>query len=202
MTITDKLIKQINTAIRESDIGFIQKLIATGFDVNQKLENGETLLWIAAEFGNEAVTRFLIEHGADVNVKNELGMTPLFECWANEQVAEILIEHGANVNERSNDKKTPLHFANSGLDEVLVKHGADVNARDNTGRTPLFEPMYVFDNVEVTRDIMQTLLEHGADVNIQDNHGKTCLEYVQERIDAGYKDLKIVKELLLSYGTK
>ncbi len=40
------------------------------------------------------------------------------------------------------------------------------------------------------------LINHGADINARDNDGKTCLDYVQERIDAGEKDMEIVKKWL------
>ena len=50
-------------------------LLDAGADVNKAMNDGKTPLFIAAEFGHEAVVRAPIEAGADVNP--EIGLTPL-----------------------------------------------------------------------------------------------------------------------------
>ena len=52
--------------------------------------------------GHLDVYKLLIQHGADVNTKNEDGWTPLY--WAvfegYLEICKVLIEHGSDVNVR------------------------------------------------------------------------------------------------------
>jgi len=44
--------------------------------------------------------KYLIEQGADINIENESGETPLFNACSsgNENLVKYLIEHGADIN--------------------------------------------------------------------------------------------------------
>ena len=97
----------------------------------------------AAMFGNLEAVKQYITTGTDVNVKNELGMTPLFYAAADghKEIAELLIAKGADVNAKDKYGRTPLHFAamdgHKEIAELLITAGADVNAKDGGGDTPL-----------------------------------------------------------------
>jgi ankyrin repeat protein len=84
----------------------------------------------------------LIKRGADVNSKNNYGLTPLhFSSIENHiELAKLLLERGADVKAKDNDGYTPLHLASISnyieLAKLLIDRGADVNAKDNEGRTP------------------------------------------------------------------
>ncbi|KAH9059130.1 putative ankyrin repeat protein, partial [Lactarius vividus] len=83
----------------------------------------------------------LLDHGANVNVKDNLGRSPhSTECRL--EVAQLLVELGADVNERDEDHETPLHMASYCPElrfvRMLVGYGAEVNAKDKRGRTPLY----------------------------------------------------------------
>ena len=93
----------------------------------------------------------LLEHGADVNAKNEIGLDPLhIAAWAGKsETVRLLLEHGANVNALSDAKcarremrVTPLLLAIPNGDlatiRLLVKHGANIDTiRDEEGDTGL-----------------------------------------------------------------
>ncbi|UNQ73406.1 ankyrin repeat domain-containing protein [Infirmifilum sp. NZ] len=99
-------------------------------------------LHFAAGIGDLEKIRMLLERGADINARDNIGWTPLhFAAIAGKlDVARLLIEKGADVNARGVFGDTPLHYAamNGHLDVVklLVDSGADVDARDEYGRTP------------------------------------------------------------------
>ena len=59
-----------------------------------------TPLYIAAEFGHEAVVRTLMEAGADVNKATDDGVTPLYMAAykGHEAMVRTLMEAGADVN--------------------------------------------------------------------------------------------------------
>lgn len=93
-----------------------------------------------------AVTKMLIDAGADVNHRNEDGQTPLHmgpaPHWGpREEELKLMVAAGADVNARDNEKSTPLLHAvwNNFPKEVqfLIEAGADVDARDANGNTPL-----------------------------------------------------------------
>ena len=86
--------------------------------------------------------------GADVNVKDMNGNTPLHSAAekGHKEIAELLIAKGllfkgADVNAKNDGGITPLHGAAIGgqkeIAELLIAKGATVNAKANDGRTPL-----------------------------------------------------------------
>jgi ankyrin repeat protein len=84
--------------------------------------------------------RLAINFGADVDVKNKWGDTPL-HLAKNVEIAKLLIEKGADVNAKDNGGETPLHLASYNdsieLATLLLDRGADVGAKDDDGETPL-----------------------------------------------------------------
>ena len=72
---------------------------------------GSTALHLAIEHAK--VTRLLLEHGADPNIKNERGCTPLHDASFGHHfyTMESLVQHGADVETRDHRNETPLHKA-------------------------------------------------------------------------------------------
>ena len=87
---------------------------------------GWTPLGFAA---NKEVAALLIAKGADVNAKNDFGVTPLYGAASggHKEVAELLIANGADVNVKSNFGETPLDLAvtedKPETADLLRKHG-------------------------------------------------------------------------------
>jgi ankyrin repeat protein len=122
----------------------------------------------------KAMTKLLIENGAEVNIKNTDGETPIHEAY-NMEIAELLINNGADVNVKDKYGRTPLHKAKS-MDVIclLVKHHADVNAFDNDGLSPI---CYWRNQKHI-----RYLLKHGADINIIDTNKRGVLRISNELI--------------------
>jgi len=97
--------------------------------------------------------RELLEQGADVNARDDIGRTPLHATtsWCFVDVARLLIEHGADVNAKDKEGRTPLHVAvlwrAVEIVKLLLEQGADVNAKDKEGRTPMDLARKIEDNV-------------------------------------------------------
>ena len=73
----------------------VERLLASGADVNQANESGETPLYWAARHGYLTVVERLLASGADVNQADKGGRTPLY-CAAyngHSTVVERLVEY-------------------------------------------------------------------------------------------------------------
>ena len=117
----------------------------------------------------------LLKAGANLNIQNRWGCTPLlYACIRkNYKIIELLLEAGANPNTQNDDGITPLHWSSlPEITELLLKAGANPNIRDKIGWTPLHNLC----NRENYK-IINLLLNAGADPNIRDKIGWTPLQY-------------------------
>jgi len=142
---------------------------------------GRTLLHVASGQGDLAVVELLLQLGADPDVKDGGGHTPLYSV-ANEyrgseggNVVRALVQAGANVNADDGVKRcTALHMAaRRGSVEVagaLLDCGAAIDCRDSLGDTPLRRSVNC-NKIQVA----QLLLARGADVHSIGNKRLTPL---------------------------
>lgn len=115
-------------------------LLAHGADIDKVDRWGDTALLKSAMRG-EGMTRFLIEHGANVNLCDSKKRSPLHLAAASGSLDDIrdLLAAKANIEARDEHGWTPLFRAvtNERKDAVrlLIEKGADIDAKDNTGLT-------------------------------------------------------------------
>jgi len=90
-------------------------LVLKGADVNLPSNNGFKVypLHSAASGNFTQIARMLIENNAQVNVKQEAGVTPLHSAAQNGNIdlLILLLEHGADVNIRMEGGKLPADLA-------------------------------------------------------------------------------------------
>ena len=86
----------------------------------------------------KSVVRLLLDSGADPNLPDDKGRTPLIANSRDLDVAKMLIAHGANVNAREKDGFTALMNASSvDLTRLLLQQGANPFAKTDRGQTAL-----------------------------------------------------------------
>jgi ankyrin repeat protein/HEAT repeat protein len=195
----------------------VQKLLEAGADPNA-VHRGMRPLHKAAVAGHVEVLRLLIDHGAEVNVKDSSGRSPLLEAAGsrNPKAVEILLAAGAKPDgtelghacwlgrtEAVNlllaagappDGGLP-QAAQGGhveLVQLLLDKGARVQTKSPDGSTPLHLAALQggFKTVEL-------LLKHGADPNKVNQEGNTSLHMAI----SGDCDLETIK-LLVESGAK
>jgi ankyrin repeat protein len=103
--------------------------------------SGQTALYIVIDRRDSLWLEFLIQKGANVNVRDAKGVSPLMEAvnlgW-NEGVA-ILLKSGARVDDTDDTGATPLinavHRRDPAMARTLLAKGANPDRSDNSGRS-------------------------------------------------------------------
>ena len=166
-------------AVLRGRLGTVVLLLKNRADLNKTDMRGSTALLLACSDRqeNSVIVRELIEAGADVNIPDSKGITPLMNLLrfnGTEALIKILIEHGADINAVNSSGETPLIYAcryrMASTVKRMLYRGADVHARDIEGRTPLLEACK---NIYVNEDTVKALLNAGADSNDTDPGGMT-----------------------------
>lgn len=157
--------------INTGNINLIQKCLNYGGNINTQDKKGNTLLIYACIHYEEVdddmykLICFLLSHGADVNIQNDDGETPLLKLGRYDY--QILNE--------------------------LIKYGADVNIQDNEGDTALMNIMK--SKSRNNFEIISFLFNNGANLNLVNNEGKTVLNYAYEVYEQDKKSVIKEEEL-------
>jgi len=118
--------------------------MANGADLNEKDPvSGAGLLHMAILFNNGSAADLLIDAGADVNMKDKSGATPLFSAVSknNFRAFEKMLLRGGDPNAKNTNGESLLfyciRFRNDEFVKLLVKKGSDVKFVDGSRNTAL-----------------------------------------------------------------
>ena len=174
-----------------ADLEHVDSASASGaVGLNERNADGDTPLLAAIKKDLLLVGKTLLGHGADPNIPDRNGDTPLMEAlrWQRDVAADttmelrkfldLLIDSGADPNRTNKDGETALMFAtyieNASSFQLLLARGANPNQRTKDGRAVILELTRSAENIR--HPMIQTLLDVRADVNIRDvNDGTTPL---------------------------
>nr|XP_024214301.1 ankyrin-3 [Halyomorpha halys] len=119
--------------------------------INGRNKNKESILHLAVELDNPQLVTLLLENGANVNIADANGTTPLLKAVNNNDIitAKLLIEKKADVNAATKLGYIPLHEAvrngNHEMVKLLLDSGSTVCKETDQGITPLLiSEKYVF----------------------------------------------------------
>jgi len=195
-------VKAINDGLpkyRTETHGLIQKNDIYGV----LLGVGNTPLHYSSRNGFIEISEYFISHGADLNVMNRCGLTPLLMHLAHSKVApakqiqtvELLLKNGSNPNAMGS-------VINPAGNPVIGNRSVYFDSRKSTsyslpGRviSDSFFSESKFDDTEVLigwtsplhigvvlgDEIAHLLIKHGADINQQDYRGWTPVDLVMTR---------------------
>ena len=125
------------------------------YDYTYMSHVGATPLFLAVKASDTAMTRLLLDHGADPALGNDENTTPLLvaagigyiegQILASEEKAfeavRLLVEHGEDVNTTNDKNETALHgAAYRGANSIalyLIDRGARLDVEDELGRMPV-----------------------------------------------------------------
>ena len=178
-------------AIKAGDLPTVRRLVESGADPNAPGEHGLSPLHFAQE--DEALTRFLVSVGADLNYTGfREGSILMLAAYSGElDKIALYLELGADVNVAMPDGgETPLHMAavtgRTEAAKALLQAGAEPNRHVGSdkqsdmfnggaklwGETPLHYAAAYGDT-----EMIEAMLTAGADKNLTNALGEKPLAY-------------------------
>jgi len=135
------------------NLDMLKRGINEGADPNYRVEwcnDGSPTLHQWALYAHVEAVHLLLDHGADINILDNLGRSALNYAtgalnWSEtskaEQVVKLIIKAGTDVNVKSTLGFTPLMWAaragNLEITKLLIEKGANVQDTDNDGNDAL-----------------------------------------------------------------
>jgi hypothetical protein len=137
----------LGIAAKEGDFEMVKFLRAHGAAIElltpEEKINGGVMTPLAFSLkktsdGHRETSKFLILEGADINMPNSRGKTPLHRSASTEdfEITKMLLERGANVHAKDENERTPLHKVGLGPKDaaevatLLLQYGSDPTCRD------------------------------------------------------------------------
>lgn len=172
-------------AARLDNLETLRELVPDQVDPNAKriMDSNQchSLFMAACAHGAVDCATYLLDQGADVNLKNFSGFTALH--WAafsgRIETIDLLKAHNADFEARTADGKTPLHVATfrgqRSFIQYLLSVGAYINSVDSNGWNALHYA--VLSNQQATADF---LIKKGIDFDQVDAEKKSLRDFASE----------------------
>ncbi|XP_028407753.1 ankyrin repeat and EF-hand domain-containing protein 1-like [Dendronephthya gigantea] len=176
-------------SVRAEDRTQIEKLATNGIPdlINySEAENGDTAMHIAACKNNDNMISFLLDMGANPNVVNQQGQTPVVKAaeYGHIQCLQILADAGSDMTARDKEGKGILFYCLTSTKrhltamKIALEHGANVNNVSNDG-----EPLIVKAAEDGLEEFLEELLHAGGDPNSK--HLKTSFSALHAAAASG-----------------
>ena len=140
-------------------------------DVNQETVDSYTALHRAVMHVERDVVQVLIDAGADIDIQNNEGRSPLLSACVEGtfDTVKMLVRAGAEVRATDDEGVTCLHYAARRRDTETVRYlvglpEVDVNYGDAHNHTALHRAALNADT-----DVVQVLIDAGADIDTQNS---------------------------------
>jgi ankyrin repeat protein len=132
-------INALKMACQENKVDVVRCLLKKGVEVSKTDD-----IFLYHQFGlSYELVELLLNAGANLNIQDHMGTTPLgvAALWGQVDIIKLLIAHRVNVDIREADGSTPLINAAQNGDlqvvKVLLEAGAEINAIDVENKTAL-----------------------------------------------------------------
>ena len=194
----------LESAFLGGHIECVQELLKSGAkipkkqDINNQFEFEPILHHVVSEGSKipKEMIKILVEHGADIDERDESNNTALHRAIQNvvledNRIIKELLKHGANLEATNNDKMTPLmsaaYMKNLEVMKILVQHGAKVDfMNEDDDKTALvyatapyhrslFFAFCSYDNVSSIEECMNFLVDNGANIHFRYKDNLTLL---------------------------
>lgn len=201
----------IHLAAENRHYKIFEKMLPKLKNINDTNENGESLLHILLnKFPKEnyVFIKYLLELGANVDLKTKTGLTPinLASKVGYEYVLLQLISHSKDPNQYIFEQsRSILHYLSDirfsfenhemlieEIAKTCIEKGANINALDKSSRTPLLAAV-----MNENKNMVKVLLEHGAKSSTPDTDD--LAEYLILKSTLSSRGIEIA-DMLVSKG--
>ncbi|KAK6958880.1 ankyrin repeat protein [Biomphalaria glabrata] len=197
-TLDIKDAKLLEWTIESDSKDILTFLISKGADVNSKIVKQSYYsssrqpsfvypLHLSVAKENLDLIKLLIESGADIDIVDSNGDTPLFYACSkkNVEILKYLLTTGAEINTTNDFGKTPI-FVTVELNQVLhfkmlLKWGADVSVCDKEGNSLICQAIKCR-----CADIVSLLLDLGVDTHDITKDGDSALTLLFKTLKTHY----------------
>ena len=191
------------SAVVERDDDRLQRLLASGADVDKRDGHGRSALHVAVFLRNHDAMSQLVAAGADPNaLEGDYYDIATIAAVANDlETLKLALQLGCRAdNVTSRYEGTALiaaaHLGHVEVVETLIAADAPLDHVNNLGWTALIESIVLGDGGSRHRATLKALVEAGADVNLADARGTSPLQLARAH---GYTEMV---EILLAAGAR
>lgn len=178
-------VSELIEAIQNNDSEEVSKLVENGVNIDN--EEGELQpLELAINDGNEDLSIFLINNGADANIVFSDNNYPLQSAFEQEmwETINALIKNGVDLYKEiayihpiaKIELTDPLAFwaasnGNEELIKLILDNGFNINYQNKKGHTLLHRSL-----ISLSNEMIIYLIENGANLKLKDEDNETPLE--------------------------
>jgi len=188
----------LHAPARDGDLRVCQKLLANGATIDALDSQNRTALWYAVKSGESSSTKYLLDNGANPNVRGGHLQNTILHAAVEENdlnMCQILVAMGANIDALDLQNGTPLMYAvkynRSDVARYLLENGANPNTKGG-----ILHQAANQGNV----GLCQLLVSKGADIHTFNSNNETALMIALNKIFLSnmycQRDLAIVEYFL------
>lgn len=189
---------EVIAAVVVDNVYILNRAIKNGFNIDQQLKNGDTLLSLALKEDSLQVIASLLSNGANITnylpARRNIGVDtiitsrpPIFYVNSMEAL-QMFLNDKANINAFTGDGELLLNFYIKSRPQelalTLIKHGANLRVADSSKWYPIFWAV----NIENEIILKQLLKNDSTQYLLKDDKGNYPIYYANSK--------EVIKELL------
>ncbi|XP_053675177.1 E3 ubiquitin-protein ligase MIB2 [Anopheles nili] len=195
-SLADRLVREA----AQGNLDYVQNYLGIHPEAVDCVSGGKTCLQVAAHQGHVELVKYLLQHGANVNVVDKEGDSTLhYASFGNQpEIMRVLLQHNASIDELNSSHCSALHISAHKKPphcvKLLLEFGANVNVQDAYGDTALHDAIGK-ENTEVVELLCgcPTL-----DLTIRNNRGFNALHHasLKGNVHAARNIIRLARQLV------
>lgn len=173
----------LQVAALKGDVSSFDSLLNCGNNIDERktiytVSPLHNAIQFTKETHSDEMLRFVLKCGAQIDIADGSGWTPLHHACKNGDMTatKILLENNADVNAISSKHFFPIHIAamnnHDQIIQVLLQHGAKIECQSDEKCTPL-----LLAAKKGHCEALKMLLDNGANIYAVDQRDWTALHY-------------------------